>query len=212
MYKFVFFTVTSVLVASAAEEQNMEKAVEALEHHVHKGRLRQEVEHEQVLSGHSKAQRQLLEEERKESEANRKQLHQQVQQLEANLAFQQQQAGLAQEQHAYMLRSLRAMRQQAEDLLHQQAVEADKATRRLCEALTQGRGNMRLLCRGARIDMSPTLAKVLQWLARQQGKPKSRSSRTSWTLIKIAAVWHGWLVITILLWRMDQLDRKTKTN
>ncbi len=205
MSKLLYFTVIMLVGASVAEEQHAaEGALEALVLQTQRGQLLLlELEHQQLLSAKGKAHRLLLE----DPEPDIILLQQKVQQVEAELAFQQQQTDMARTKAASIIRSLRADEQQAAALLKQQAAEADEASRRLCEALTEGHGDMSLLCRGAKVDMSPELAKVLNWLARQQGK--TESNRKPWILTKLAMVWIGWLVVVRMLWRLGEPEEKT---
>ncbi|KAG0723924.1 Cytochrome P450 2J6 [Chionoecetes opilio] len=46
--------------------------------------------------------------------------------------------------------------------------QADAASRRLCEAVTEGRGQLQLLCPQARHSTAPKLDKVLKWLEQQR--------------------------------------------
>lgn len=132
-------------------------------------RLLKKLEHELLLSAR---QRRLL----RAFNDKPKLLQQQVQlqQLEDELALQQQQAQQqAQTKSAFTGRSLRAeRRQQAADVLKEQAEENDKVTRRLCQVLTEGRRSKSLPCRGPQVDTSPELPSVLEGPARQQSVAK----------------------------------------
>ncbi|MPC73761.1 hypothetical protein E2C01_068098 [Portunus trituberculatus] len=68
--------------------------------------------------------------------------------------------------------------------------------------------DMSLFCRGAKVDMSQELAKVLRWLAQQQGKPKPR--RKHWTLTKLAVLCIGWLVAVRMVWTLGESEDRFK--
>lgn len=203
--------VFSVLLAAGAgkEHASPEKAVEALVLHVQQGQLLlQKLEHQQRLTANSKASQMLLERENTERKAQTTLLQQEVQHLEAKLALQQKHASQARERAASSARSQREVLQKAAAVLRQKTQEANMATRRLCEALTEGRGDMSLLCREATLDMSPDVDKALRWLAHQQGEKKA--TKSPWTFTNLALLWLGWLVINwkFLRRRVPYIKRK----
>ncbi|KAG0712303.1 Cytochrome P450 2J6 [Chionoecetes opilio] len=94
---------------------------------------------------------------RKAMEGARVALEQEVLVVEGEVAEQQQRVGEAQAQATAVTGTLRGYLQDALTLRQQTERQADAASRRLCEAVTEGRGQLQLLCPQARHSTAPKL-------------------------------------------------------
>ncbi|KAG0722528.1 hypothetical protein GWK47_005967 [Chionoecetes opilio] len=80
--------------------------------------------------------------------------------------------------------TLRRYLQDALTLRQKAEHEADAASRRLCVAVTEGRGQLQLLCHQARHTPSPKLDEVLKWLEKQDYQQDKAHVRVSPALLR----------------------------
>lgn len=119
--------------------------------------------------------------------------------LETQAADQQQLVSETPAEAAEVVSTFRGHLEQAFTFWQDAAHEADTASRRLCEALAEGRGKLQMLCHGATQNPSPELAKVLQWLEKQHFRKDQAGGRTLpfLKLLLLRAVWLAavWILL-----------------
>ena len=169
-------------------------------------RLRERYEEQLRLSALAEERHQeMVAEHRKILTTNRK-LEEEVLLLEARAAEQQKMAREAPAQAVEDVRILRGYLQDGRTLVQDAAREADEAGRRYCKAMTEGHGNLQLLCRKVTRDVALDMARIYQFLEKQLLKEKI----DCWTPpLLLMLVWTAWLAA---IWYLLPRKKTLKTD
>ena len=135
----------------------------------------------------------------------RKKLEKEVLELEADAARHQEMVDQAPARASKVAQDARGKLEQVLTVMQEEKRKVDEANRRLCEALTEHHGTLQVLCRGATMDPSPDLAKVMHWLGNEANRNKRQgkkgANRTLIAILKLAAVWSVGLALVKVVMR-----------
>lgn len=189
-----------VFVSVRAEGAREDEVLHRLGRLDDQGVLKRHLEEQLRLSALAEEHRQLLLAQRQEVERASFLLEKEVILLEAEVAQQQQAVrGALLEAAAAVAQTHRRFVDDGIARLFSASHEADRAGLRLCEALTEGEGNLRLLCRGATRQPHPNLSLLLDRLERRLagGRVYPRNSLLLPKVLLVLGVWAalGWLLI-----------------
>ena len=178
--------VVFVIAAVEGPSGQVEKELDIV---AQEARLLERYEEQLRLSALAEERRQEMVADQREIKTRNMRLEEEVLLLEAKAAEQQKMAREAPAEAAEDVRILRGHLQDGRSLVRDAAREADQASRRLCQALTEGHGDLQLLCRTASRDVSPDMEILYQYMEQQLLKEESNCWTQPLLLLLVGAAW-----------------------